>query len=104
MTDLPIHHAGVGPNGEIVEINDPGSTGHLIDKVFVIVSEDENGEGVVAARSKDGWIPMVSSDERVINMYAEIAKSMAEVSGKTIRMIELSTRREVRVIHDAEQA
>jgi hypothetical protein len=85
-------HIGVGDDGELVEVHDPGSTGHQIDKMHAILSVDHDGEGIVGFNTPDGWIPMVAADRRVIDKMKDLAQQMSNVTRRKMVVVEFSTR------------
>jgi hypothetical protein len=95
-------HIGITPEGQIVEVHDHGSTGSSIEKIYAIVSIDKDGgEGIIAARLQDSWVPMVASDLKMIEAFTPIALEMVKVADATAQIVEFSTRRVVRKIHEA---
>ena len=77
--------------------------GFRITKVWVFVAIDgDDEEGVCAFMMPNGmWMPMVAADEaRLEDLMAE-AQHIANHSGKTIRLVRLDTRSEVKVIEPA---
>lgn len=97
-------HVGMGPDGHVTEVHDPGSTGHPIDHLFAILAVDKDGgEGIVGMKMDIGWIPMVTSDPALIERFAEYAKDMAETAQSRAVLVKFTTREEVRVIHDPQE-
>lgn len=67
--------------------------------MFAFVSEDGEGEGICGFLMPDGkWMPLVGADMKRVEQLRPIAKDIAEQSGKTIRLLHFSTRRELEVI------
>jgi hypothetical protein len=67
--------------------------------MFAFVAVEDDGEGICGFLMPDGkWVPLVGADMERIDALRPIAKEIAEQSGKTIRLIHFSTRRELEVI------
>ena len=79
-------------------IHDPGNT-HRIDNVWVFVSRDENGnEGVIAAPTALGVMPLIAADSERLESLRPLAKSLVDkVPGKKVALIKLTTREEIEV-------
>lgn len=71
---------------------------HEIKSIHLFIACDEEGEGLAAFMSGDQWIPMVAADEDRVASLKPIAKEIAQLSGKTIKLVRLSERTEVEVI------
>lgn len=70
-----------------------------IDEVFAFVSVDDEGEGICGFMRPNGqWMPLVGADMKRVESLRPIAKDIARSSGKTIRLLHFSTRRELEVI------
>jgi len=63
-----------------------------IDEMLVVVSEDNEGEGVCSFYTAAGWMPMVAADQARLDSFREIAKDMARTSGKKIKILKFSRR------------
>lgn len=76
----------------------------VIDKMFAFIVTD-NGpedEGVPAVYSDQGWMPLVGADMRRVDILMPMAVELARESGKSITLVEFSTRRTVKVIPPTE--
>lgn len=79
-----------------MEFHNPGNHLKRIDKVWMFVSVDETGEGVVAYPFDNmGPVPLIAADEARLASLKVLAKDMAKRYNIKIRLIELSTRTEV---------
>jgi hypothetical protein len=71
-----------------------------IDQVWVFVSVDDDGnEGVCAAPMLGmGVVPLIAADEARLASLLPVAQRIATMSGKTVKLVKLSTREELQVI------
>lgn len=82
-------------------IHNPPNNLPRIDSVWAAVSVDEHGEGLCAVMTPGGWVPLIAADEARLKDIREWAKQLARTrayTGKTIRLIRLTTREELEVI------
>jgi hypothetical protein len=66
-----------------------------IDEMYVFISydKDDNDEGICAFHSGDGvWIPMVGADIARVESLKPIAKQIASITCKKIKICKFSTR------------
>lgn len=93
-------HIGVGEDGDLVEVHDPGSQGYVIEKIFAIVAiDEEGGEGIMARRTDMGWMPLISSNQEGIETFIEIAQKMIDIApGSRAQVIEFGSRRVIKEI------
>ena len=68
---------------------------HIIKRMFVFVSEGEDGEGICAFKTSDGWMPMVASDTERVSGLMPHAQMIANTTGKKITLCEFGCRIEV---------
>ncbi len=68
--------------------------GFRITRCWIYAAVDKGGaEGVVGIRLKDGgWMPAIATDERRRDFLRPIVESIARESGRTVRLICLTTR------------
>jgi hypothetical protein len=78
-----------------MEIHNPPRNLDRIDEVWLFISSDETGEGLCAFSTQDGIMPMVSADMANVDRLRGLAKRMAKLAGKTIKLIKMSVREEV---------
>ena len=55
-----------------------------IDELYVFLSKDENGEGIIAKLTPNGSMPLVFSDEKYLKLFTEFAKEMAKETKQKI--------------------
>lgn len=74
-----------------------------IDRIWLVISGDEHGEGVCGLQTPTGWIPLVVADERLLPKIRQAAKGLARVGGlgKTVKLIEMSVRRDLETFQPA---
>ena len=72
----------------------------VIEKMFAFIAEDEEGEGVCGYRDPVSreWAPLVGADMARVESLEPIAQIIANESGKRIRLVLFSERKELRVI------
>ena len=66
-----------------------------IEKMYAFVAENDEGEGVMAFKSGNIWMPMVGADFERIESLLPIAQEMSKVSGKEFRIIQFDNRKDV---------
>jgi len=66
-----------------------------IEKMYAFVAENEDGEGVMAFKSNNGWMPMVGADFKRIDSLLPIAQEMSRVSGKEFKILQFDNRTDV---------
>jgi hypothetical protein len=75
------------------------TTNHLarIDHIWAFLSVDEDGEGVCAAPLAPGMltVPMIAADEARLNSLKPLARKMAPVFGKIVKLVKFTTREEI---------
>jgi len=70
-----------------------------IENVWMAVSVEDNGdEGVVAAMIGDAWMPLIAADRARLPFVIEYAEAIARQQDKTIKIIRLTERSEIRTI------
>lgn len=81
-----------------VYLNHPNEL-EKIDQVFVFVSSDPNGEGIIGQTIEmmgaPVFMPFVCADEARMKSLKPLAKKIAKESGKKIKLIRLSVREEI---------
>lgn len=63
-----------------------------IDTMFAFIAQGPEGEGVVAFREGDVWVPMVGADMERAKSLRPIAQAMATKGDITINFVKFSTR------------
>lgn len=78
--------------------NAPG-LGFRIERIWAFVSvADDNDEGVAAFNATPVWtLPMVAADEERVASLRPIARQLAKLSGKPIKLVRFETRVEEEV-------
>lgn len=67
-----------------------------IDEVWMFLSSDEGGEGICSAELQPGMlVPMMGADKARIDSLMEIARKMATIGGKKIKLVKFSVREDV---------
>lgn len=70
-----------------------------IDEVFVFISSDSTGEGIVGqtirVMGQNVFMPFVCADQARVKSLKPLAKKIAEETGKTIKLIRLLVREEI---------
>jgi hypothetical protein len=59
---------------------------------FVSVDPDDGDEGVIAMMRNGQWIPLVAADERRLEQYRRFAQEIAQMSGRSIRVLRFEVR------------
>jgi hypothetical protein len=68
-----------------------------IDHIWAFLSVDDGGEGVIAAPLGGMTVPLVAADKRRVDSLIPIAKRMATMFGKPIRLAKFSKREDVEI-------
>lgn len=70
-----------------------------ITEMYAFISVDEGGEGVVGmtlpVNGRDTFMPFVCADKARMESLKHIAKKIAKESGKTIKLIKLTNRKDI---------
>jgi len=66
-----------------------------IEKMYAFVAENDEGEGVMAFKSSNTWMPMVGADFKRIDSLLSIAQEMSKVSGQKFRILQFDNRKDV---------
>jgi hypothetical protein len=80
-----------------VELHAPANYLGRIDRLWAFLSVDDGGEGVIAAPLGNMTVPLVAADKRRVDDLIPIAKQMARVFGKPIRLAKFSKREDVEI-------
>jgi hypothetical protein len=68
-----------------------------IDQIWAFLSLDDGGEGVVAAPMGGMTVPLIAADKRRLDSLIPLAKRMATLFGKPIRLAKFSKRADVEI-------
>ena len=71
---------------------------HVIKRMFAFIVEGEDGEGVCAFKTAEGWMPMVASDIKRVSSLIPYAQGIANDTGKIVKLCEFSCRTEIQEI------
>lgn len=65
-----------------------------IDAIYAVLSVDEGGEGVVGAPLQEGTmsVPLICADEARLASILPLARMIATLSGKKMRLVKFTTR------------
>jgi hypothetical protein len=78
---------------------DPGYSLERIEHLWAWISFDESGEGVCAFVTQDGLaVPLIAADEVRLRSMRPQAERIAKMSGKPVRLVQFTTRRDIEVI------
>ena len=71
-----------------------------IDSLYAFVAEDTGSgdEGIIGAKTAEGWMPLVGADMARVKSLRPLAEAIARETGKTIKLLHFETRREVEII------
>jgi hypothetical protein len=74
-----------------------GGTGQTIQRLYAwIATEEDGGEGVVTHEVVIDWrtmiAPLVGADRARIESFRPLARNVARISGRPVRLIEFSSR------------
>lgn len=75
-------------------IHAPKNTQTRIESVYAFLSEDDGGEGLCGANVGGQWMPLITADPKVLDKLRHIAKQVAEMTGKKIKLVKFTTREE----------
>ena len=66
-----------------------------IEKMYAFIAKNEEGEGIMAFRAKDVWMPMVSADFKRIESLLPVAKELAKVNSIKFRIMQFDNATDV---------
>ena len=70
-----------------------------IEKMYAFVTEDGEGEGLMAFKSGNTWLPMVGADFKRVDSLIPIAEEMAKITDKGFRILQFDNRKDVTEQH-----
>lgn len=82
----------------IIETHAPKNTIRQINAIWAVISVDDGGEGVCAVIMDGISYPLIAADEERLAWIIEQAELFARFKKKTIKLIKLSERTELRTI------
>jgi hypothetical protein len=68
-----------------------------IDAIWAALSLDEGGEGVCAAPIGGMTLPLIAADKRRLDQIIPIARRIAELFGKPVRLAKFTRREDVEI-------
>lgn len=68
-----------------------------IDAIWIVLSVDDGGEGVVAAPFGNMTLPLIAADKRRLEQIVPAARALARTFGRVCRLIKFTHREEVEV-------
>jgi hypothetical protein len=69
-----------------------------IEQIWAFLSLDEGGEGVCAAPMGELTMPLIAADKRRLDDLFPLARGIANVFGKPVRLAKFSQREDVTII------
>lgn len=66
-----------------------------IERMYAFVAKNEDGEGVMAFKIKDGWMPMVGADLKRVESLLPIAEDLSKASGVEFKILQFDNRTDV---------
>lgn len=68
-----------------------------IEEMYAFVAEDSNpdDEGIVGMNTGSGWLPLVGADMARVESLKPIAKNIAAMTGKKVKLIYFTCRGEL---------
>ena len=69
-----------------------------IEVMYAFIATEECGEGICAAQTSIGWMPLVGADMARVDSLRKLAQQIATKTGRTIRLCKFSVREELESI------
>jgi hypothetical protein len=86
----------------MTKVHEPKNYLEKITEMYAFVSVDEGGEGVVGmtmpVNGRETFMPFVCADKQRMEALKPIAKKIAQESGKTIKLIKLTNRKDIETL------
>lgn len=68
----------------------------MIERIYICVAENENGEEGLIGEFRDGaWFPFYTSKESLLPKLADRCEAIQELTGKPYKILELSQRTDI---------
>jgi hypothetical protein len=80
-----------------VEVQSPRNYLGRIDFIWMVLSVDDGGEGVVAAPFGTMTLPLVAADKQRLDEIIPIARELARLFGKPLRLARFSEREDIEI-------
>lgn len=78
--------------------HDPDNT-YEIKNLWMFISEDSKGEGIIAATTEGGLLmPLITADEANIEKIKELALGATKATKKSIKLIKFSQREDIGIV------
>lgn len=74
-----------------------------IEQIWAFLSLDEGGEGVCAAPMGQLTVPLIAADKRRLDDLYPLARGLANMFGKPVRLAKFGTRQDVEIIQPKRQ-
>jgi hypothetical protein len=87
----------IAPPPVAVELHNPPNYLGRIEMIWAALSIDEGGEGVCAAPFGDMTLPLIAADKRRLDQIVPMARSIANVFGKPVRLAKFTKREDVEI-------
>ena len=68
-----------------------------VTQIFAVVAENPDEEGIVGHRTPKGWMPLVFATDRNLDKVRDIARTLANDTGKTLRIVRFTEREDLEV-------
>jgi hypothetical protein len=68
-------------------------------EIHAVLSKDDGGEGIMAAMSTQGMIPLVFIDEKMIQKLMPIIKKTAKETGRKLYVVKYTQREDIEIIN-----
>lgn len=65
---------------------------------WTAIDPDNDEEGAVGFRTREGWMPLVMADKARMASMRHVAVEIARASGKTLRLIRFSVREDIETL------
>jgi hypothetical protein len=81
----------------MIEHKEVGTPPNLkIEKMFAFVSQEGEGEGVMAAMTQDGtWMPLVGADMSRVKALVPVANDISKATGRPYKIYEFSNKKDI---------
>ena len=73
-----------------------------IETVWAVVSLDEHGEGICGAMVNGRWMSLTTASERLVPALLHIARDVAKMTGKKLKLIKMTMREDIQDIIPAD--
>ena len=81
----------------VVVVENPPNYMGRIDAIWMVLSVDDGGEGIVAAPFGNLTLPLVAADKARLAQIVPVAREMAKFFGKPMRLTKFTVREDVEI-------